>query len=890
MGTLLIGIGTSGLRTIEHVQNLCYDYTNENKPAGTEYIFIETNDTDEIGVTVEKDTITPVRISIKTVKRMITQLKEVRNPSVSTEWLPDENQAVTEGMGAGGKPVFGRLAMWGRTDKGDNFQNVLSIIKAKYNDAANATPGQPMNVFITGALTGGTGTGVFIDIAYLVQNLIANIDRLFGVFLIPSPPIGQSGEKQLYANAYGAFRALNYLNEPDNAYDYVWPNQQRVETNRPPFQATHFISQTNTQGMEVISSVSGLYKMAGLFLFLNMKGLADKRILRIGDAWNLLGKYATFGLSAIQYPKSMLSEYLALHFGKGLLKRWIDADAYQEGGKKRVTFEQSPQLKKTPAIFERMLRQTFERLDDVTIIRGGKERKLLDTLQKDAILINQNNHEGNKSETQPQYLESLYADNPNIDNYYNTLQSNFNATALNFLIGQIIDLIREDMERRENLHLVKKRLEAIAKTMEDIIKYWRTTLKIDGTSEAWSKVVRKQRNWMWKTPDSLPVFRRYKHLLENNAVLSDRMYTTLEMTKIQLIIKKFEELQKHIKNGSDLYEVVTTEGETYRLPGVQYINELIEQIEDTIGEKEKPEDFKYINKRMTEIEGEVKGVGLPILRIFPTGSFQKEVEDAEQRYKRANPVLSKQDVISTNSLWDYLQQNKDKLPKVLYRDSMISYREKVRMSRCIPSLNVWKWIEEHPKDTIEYARKALYPFLQLNRNPEKYHDYIPRIVMGAEASRISDVVSVLKDNGLIGSSGFDDNPNGVYDMPFLEDTVVFYEELGDLNPLTDLHKVEKFKEYYQFTDRGIKDEVWKNFRNPYIPKDQIHKILSAEWKDPLTKLREKRAQGMPLTSEEKELMKDYEAMELIAVLDRGEVLNAEEQQKVEEYLNKQRRS
>jgi hypothetical protein len=222
--TLIIGIGTSGLLTLEYVQRFYYETFKKNKPDHVEYLYIETNKDNQVGVTPLPNEIRRVYVSLGEMEKMVSNLRK----EGCGEWLPPSNELVNSGLGAGGIRSCGRLALWGRNSEGDNFKNVVDEINNAYGRIASHTvegaeKAKP-TVFITGSLTGGTGSGIFIDMGYLMRHLIKDIKELFGLFLLPSKPASIRGFEVLYANSYGALRDLEHFNKIDSQYDEKWPN------------------------------------------------------------------------------------------------------------------------------------------------------------------------------------------------------------------------------------------------------------------------------------------------------------------------------------------------------------------------------------------------------------------------------------------------------------------------------------------------------------------------------------------------------------------------------------------------------------------------------------------------------------------------------------------
>lgn len=66
-----------------------------------------------------------------------------------------------------------------------------------------------LNIFVVGSLCGGTGSGVFLDVAYCLRQMYGNDGAQIVGYLIISPELyGNAPDKN--ANAYAALKELNY--------------------------------------------------------------------------------------------------------------------------------------------------------------------------------------------------------------------------------------------------------------------------------------------------------------------------------------------------------------------------------------------------------------------------------------------------------------------------------------------------------------------------------------------------------------------------------------------------------------------------------------------------------------------------------------------------------
>jgi len=158
--TIIIGIGTSGLYTLENAQRFYYETHGKNKPDNVEYIYIETNAHNlPVGTPAGNEDIKRVYVSLDDMAAMIEEIqKTCNNPS----WLPETKSVLSAGLGAAGIRGCGRLALWGRNKQGDNFEKVTSAIERAFNNVKHisnvgSSKSEKPVVIITGSLTGGTG-------------------------------------------------------------------------------------------------------------------------------------------------------------------------------------------------------------------------------------------------------------------------------------------------------------------------------------------------------------------------------------------------------------------------------------------------------------------------------------------------------------------------------------------------------------------------------------------------------------------------------------------------------------------------------------------------------------------------------------------------------------
>lgn len=793
--TIIIGIGTSGLYTLEHVQRFYYETFKKNKPEHVEYLYIETNKDNQVGVTPILNEIKRVYVSLGEMEKMVNNLKQ----EGCGNWLPSTNQLVNAGLGAGGIRSCGRLALWGCNSEGDNFKNVVDAILNAYGRIASHTiegaeKAKP-TVFITGSFTGGTGSGIFIDMGYLLRHLIKDIKELFGLFLLPNKPASIRGFEVLYANSYGALRDIEHFNQIESVYAEKWPNGSIVNTEVPPYELVQFISQDYYDGSPAMRNLGALYKMAGLYLFLNIAGVKEKRMERFVDAKSAghIDKYGTFGLSAIQFPKDQIQEYVASKLSMDLIDRWIDsAQFFQNNEKKQINTAVINQL--ISQIFDSFLEDAFLSMNKI----GGKD--LIIDIEREAIKINAKNINGHPVD----YISRMFSSSSD-SNYYSLVKNNIQS-AVDSLIDDIHDLVMQKLEETENLYFTKYVLESVALTIDKTLDYWKQ-LGLSSKSDIWENILRDECN---NTQNNT-----YKIVLEQDSVLKDRLIAIFETMKMHLLVKGLVDISRHITREEIPLKSSVSNKE---LPRTQTIDLFVRKLAEVSGKVETQENTIFtFSKRIKSIEQDVSDETLPILRIYPSESFAAETENAKRTYiqKTNNGARTKSEVIPNSKLWEYLiKSSKSKFYDEVYRDCLNSYRKNIESKDCVPDFEVAKYIIEHPEYGIRMAKRSLSPFLAIEKilSPSAY---LPKFIAGGDIGSIKDVIKAFKSNSF---NDFSESTDRMLELPEMKNILIFYDEKGGFNLLTDLSYIEQMKNVYEKPSGSDAKtpERWTSDRNAYI--------------------------------------------------------------------------
>jgi hypothetical protein len=801
---ILIGIGTSGLYALEHAQRFYYESSKDankaNKPSNVEYLYIETNETNRPTGTPIGNDITRVYVSLDDMADMVRELKQTCN---NPGWLPDSRIVLSAGLGAGGIRSCGRLAMWGRNQRGDNFRNVIEAIKNAHSRVMNVNNNDKNSsnkpaVIVTGSLTGGTGSGVFIDMGYIVRHVIPSIKDIYGLFMLPSNPATMMGNEVMYGNAYGALKDLDYFNKVENNYVAKWPSGFDKNEEAPPYELVQFISQDRQDGSPAIGSLDGLYKLAGLFLFLNIAGIYEKRRERLVDAAgnSLIGKYGTFGLSAIQFPKDQIQELLAAKLSIELCTRMAHPTQYSLNGQQRE-IPRAIIKQEMSAAFDGLLDQAFSSLNNV------EHKDLLLDLSKEAVKINKGEIKGNPVD----HITTLF--NSSGDSNFYAMANNNIKSGTSVVIDGIHELVDRALQATESLYYARTVLESLVSSIEDALNFWRS-IGLSSQPQNWDNELRKLAMNAVKN--------RYKLLLEQDNVLRDRLIAIFDALKMHLFIRPLIDICKHVREGQ-----IRLEGRLQELPKLKFFDDALSRINALVGRNEEMETGRMtFPKRISGIRSDINDTTLPILRVYPSNSFERECEKAEQTYnqKAGSAVRSVKDVLGQQNLFNYL---KDKLSgrflEDVYQDFQLGYRRKVNQLGCVEDYNVAAHILKQAEESSKTAKKATSPFLRIGKVLHS-NQGLPRFIVGDDVNEITSVIKAFQD---VNYNEFADKTDGKKEIQELANIMVFYDELGNYSPLEDITYISLMRDSYSNMPAGLSDpnmtqERWVANRSAYDTK------------------------------------------------------------------------
>ena len=375
--TIFVGLGTTGTEILKQLRQLMSEEFEDFGLPLFRYIAIETREAetgDNLRHFEDYEEITVVNATIESTAAIRNQLRDdqpVYNPHL-TDWLnePLLNQIQSFKDGASNIRMAGRLCLWQNWTEiqntlisarntiidHDHQQRTMDILRQHYESKNLPIPPALVNTngingYVVGSLCGGSCSGMLIDVAYYLRSLLGGgtTNNIYGIFTMYDRLLAESTHENHIvhaANCHASLSELNYYNHADTVYDITFPNNQTVKTERVPFDYAMYVSPTGKLPnirfvADTVVDVDALNLMIALNLFAETVGDTDGQKNQIRTDWKSYGDYggmkavpkgetqkmvrgmASFGLTAVWYPKYRIASAAACLLGLNLCKNWM---------------------------------------------------------------------------------------------------------------------------------------------------------------------------------------------------------------------------------------------------------------------------------------------------------------------------------------------------------------------------------------------------------------------------------------------------------------------------------------------------------------------------------------------------------------------------------------
>lgn len=363
---LIIGLGGCGAEVIRRLRRLLIDRFGrfENIPI-VRFLYIDTdpNWLREMCSEIEEDIRLPdseyFDAQFPDASGLYRGIKEGHFPNYS--WFSIErlesHKSVTSG--AGTIRQLGRLCFWHHSKAiRQKMERLLQDLNADENarfmqNTYGTTVDQGINVYIIAGLAGGTGSGMFLDVAYMVRRVlqtqgILGAHQIIGYLILPTAFHDLAGANAL-PNGYAALKELNYYSymyDPNNELanifgnpswdaDYTGDETDRVQfTGQAPFDYCYLLDSANPFAQLHRNDIFAMISRS-LFHEFTLDFATFKRSLRANiknriisnDRRDCPKRFMSFGQSSVLLPRDEIERILAHQLALRAVQQWIDKQA-----------------------------------------------------------------------------------------------------------------------------------------------------------------------------------------------------------------------------------------------------------------------------------------------------------------------------------------------------------------------------------------------------------------------------------------------------------------------------------------------------------------------------------------------------------------------------------
>lgn len=328
--TLLIGLGGTGFNAILNAKKMFYENYGEIPPmigfigidtdrSGLQNAFVTAKD----GMKISLNSSEQLPISVDEPRQIYENYKARK----LFDWMPDSNVSGLDqlSIGAGQMRSNGRFAIT------VNETKVSDFLTHKFNEVNNANLidnpdygllGAETEVHVVFSLGGGTGSGTFLNLAYLVKKIMPKV-KLSGYAVLCDvfrSMVSGAMSARVRTNGKGALIDLDYLAHLDADSDPVevqWFHD-RYSVKERPFSALYVIDNRN-ENNDMFTNVDPICQMISLAIVTSvgelgvaMASVSDNVNKLIGDgAMDIRDKkawVAGFGCSEIIFDGTRLSK------------------------------------------------------------------------------------------------------------------------------------------------------------------------------------------------------------------------------------------------------------------------------------------------------------------------------------------------------------------------------------------------------------------------------------------------------------------------------------------------------------------------------------------------------------------------------------------------------
>ncbi|MCX7972188.1 MAG: tubulin-like doman-containing protein [bacterium] len=326
--TIVIGLGGTGLRTVVNLKRR----VGSIDKGLLKFLCIDSDKNEVLIKELEPDEY--LNVGVPGVSAIISNLKSEAAEYIRP-WFPSNLsfKVVAGDEGAKQFRPMGRLYLFKNIDKVFKaIDMVTKQLRARFAEVSISS--KTINVYLISSTCGGTGSGMLLDMAYIVRKVIEEENAvpalIKGILFLPTAfhpyPISDEAEKKhIFANGYATLKEIDYYMNPNKDTEYyVQFSQTRViRSKKQPFDVCYIVDDENEEFPigsleDTINAVSeSLVILLTSGVGTTIKSAEDNLFTVLSQTQKMQpysGKnylYSSFGTSSVVYPYESVKKYVA---------------------------------------------------------------------------------------------------------------------------------------------------------------------------------------------------------------------------------------------------------------------------------------------------------------------------------------------------------------------------------------------------------------------------------------------------------------------------------------------------------------------------------------------------------------------------------------------------
>lgn len=349
--TILVGVGGTGAEILSRVRRFVEEtYDGLDKFPIISFLWIDTDK--GYKVTNPEAAGSPFKDAEKchatvTGTEATTRLTDMDRFPWIQKWFPEELERNISSLeaGAGQIRACGRFAFFCNYSKVQSyFSQALNRVKGKESYMLDRygikVLSNRVNVFVTGSISGGTGSGMLIDLGYCIRHWLQGegSSEITAIVPMPNAFAGISVGEGVIANGYAALMELNYFSDDRTEFieKYSSSDMDEIRSSEPPFNFTYLVGTKNGESEFKLAQLREAIAQ-NIFLDMTSDFAPHKRTIRdnIKRSWmqkdakegrGYSKQFMSFGLSSIEIPISQIRASLANRLAKDMVSWWLNED------------------------------------------------------------------------------------------------------------------------------------------------------------------------------------------------------------------------------------------------------------------------------------------------------------------------------------------------------------------------------------------------------------------------------------------------------------------------------------------------------------------------------------------------------------------------------------